>query len=808
MLSALLQDVRYAARALRLSPAFTFAAVMVLAIGIGANTAIFSLVDAALLRPLPFADPARLFVLWEQPPDQARHSVSPLNFVDWSEQNRTFAAMAAISGRQGTLTGAGGEAEKIAGQSVSAAFFEVLGIQPIAGRTFRTDDVRERPNVVILSERLWERRFGRAATLIGRPITIDGEPITVIGIVPASFQFLNESEMWMPWLPKRTPEQRMMHYLRVIGRLKPGVTAAQAQADMNVIAERIAHLSPQTNKDWRVRLDTLRETLVGSDLRVTSYVLAGVVFSVLLMACANIANLLLARGVWRSREVAVRAALGASRARLLWQLLIESLLLASVAGAVGLLLAWLIVRSTPMFLPPDLLPRSVQLVLDARGAIFTIALTLTTAILFGLMPAWQAMRMPLAEILRRAGGRSATGGTGTLRQTLAIVQIAMAVLLASAAGLLVRTLLSLDRVDPGFHAMNVLIMDVGLAENRYPTPARMLQFYQSVERELATLPGVRVASIGNSVPLNGWDIGQPFHIVGDPEPEAARTPAAHYQIVGGRYFAALGIPLQRGRTFTDFDTAASTPVCIVNDAFVREYARGRDPIGLHVEVDAMGMRGPEKAVREIVGVSGQVKVDGLDERKDAIEIYVPITQNPWFWATFVVQTDGDPTAIASAARAAVARVDKDQAVTRIRTMQEVFLQSTAQPRFRAELVGAFAMLALLLAAVGIFGVLAFAVSQRTREFGIRLALGARGSDVLRLVVRSGLKLMLIGIAIGLTASALLTRSLASLLFAVTPLDPLTFAITTITLAAVAVAACAAPALRAARVDPAVTLRQE
>jgi putative ABC transport system permease protein len=629
----------------------------------------------------------------------------------------------------------------------------------------------------------------------------------VIGIVPASFQFLNESEMWMPWLPKRTPEQRVMHYLRVVGRLKPGVTLAQAQADMRGIAEHIARIAPQTNKDWKIRIDTLRETLVGSDLRVTSFVLAGVVLSVLLMACANIANLLLARGFLRARDVAVRAALGASRGRLLRQLLIESLLLASIAGAVGLLLAWVLVRSTPLFLPPDLLPRSVQLVLDTRGAIFTIALTLLTAILFGLMPAWQAMRMPLAEILRRAGGRGATG-IGRLRQTLAIAQIALAVLVASAAGLLVRTLLSLDRVDPGFHATNVLTLDVGLAENRYPTPARMLQFYQNVERELATLPGVRVASIGNSVPLNGWDIGQPFHIVGDPRPEESRTPAAHYQIVGGRYFQALGIPLQRGRTFNDFDTPSSAPVCIVNDAFVRQYARGRDPIGLHVEVNAMGMGGPEKAVREIVGVSRQVKVDALDERKDAIENYVPIAQNPWFWATFVVQTDGDPTAIAPAARAAVSRVDKDQAVTRVRTMQEVFLRSTAQPRFRAELVGTFAMLALLLAAVGIFGVLAFAVSQRTREFGIRMALGARGGDVLRLVLNSGLKLTLIGIAIGLGAAALLTRSLGSLLFAVTPLDPLTFAIATITLATVAIAACAAPALRAARVDPAVTLRQE
>jgi putative ABC transport system permease protein len=808
MLSALLQDLRYAARALRLTPGFTAAAVLVLAIGIGSNAAIFSLVDAALLRPLPFDDPTRLVMLWEKPPDHEMNAVSPLNFADWRDQNHTFSAIAAISGRSGTLTSSSGEAEQITGRSVSPSFFDILGVRPIAGRTFRADEATDQPHVVILSERLWQRRFGGDPGLIGRSITMDGESLTVIGIIPADFQFQADSEMWMPWQPRRTPEQRRMHYLRVVGRLRPGVTLEQARADMAGIADHIATISPETNRQWGVRIDTLRESLVGSDLRVTSAVLAGVVLCVLLMACANVANLLLARGIGRAREVAVRAALGASRLRILRELLIESLLLALVAGVFGLLLAWIIVRSAPLLMPPGTLPRSVLLTLDARGAIFTIALTLVTGVLFGLAPAWQAMHAPLSQVLGASGGRAVAGGAGTLRKALVVVEIALAVLLASGAGLLLRTLISLGQVDPGYHAANVLTMEVGLAESRYPTPERTLQFYQTVERELNALPGVRAAAFGTSVPLGGFDIGQAFHVVGDPPAAPGSALSAHYQIIGTRYFAALGIPLRRGRAFTEADSTTSTPVCIVNDAFVREHLHGRDPIGMRVQVSAMGMKGPVEVVREIVGVSAQVKVEDLGEKQDAVEIYVPVAQNSWFWGTFVVQTAGDPAAVASAAKAVVARVDKNQAVTRVQTMTDVLMRSTAQPRFRAQLVGAFAGLALLLAAVGIFGVLAFAVSQRTREFGIRMALGARASDVLRLVLRSGLTLTLLGVAIGLAASAVLTRGLASLLFAVKPFDPLTFAIAATVLAAVALAACAAPALRAARVDPAIALRQE
>jgi predicted permease len=810
MRSALLQDLRYAGRALRRTPGFTTAAVLVLAIGIGANAAIFSLVDAALLRPLPFAGPERLFMLWERRPDHERNAVSPLNFADWSEQTHTFGSMAAISGRSGTLTDGRGDAEKISGQSVSPNFFDLLGIQPIAGRTFRAEDATatDQPHVVMLSERLWQRRFGGDPTLVGRTITIDGDPLLVVGIVPADFQFLNESEMWTPWLPRRTPEQRRMHYLRVVGRLRPGVSVEQADADMTGIAAQIATIAPATNKDWGVRIETLRESMVGRDLRLTSIALAGVVISVLLMACANVANLLLARGIARAREVAVRAALGASGWRILRQLLIESLLLAIAAGALGLLLAWIIVRGAPLIVPPGTLPRSVLLVLDLRGAIFTVALTLVTAALFGLAPAWQAMRAPVSQVLGASGGRAVAGGAGTLRRTLVIAELAVAVMLASGAGLLVRTLLSLGQVDPGYHAANVLTMEVGLPLSRYQTPERTLPFYDAVQRELAALPGVRAASIGTSVPLAGWDIGQDFHIVGDPPIDSAHARSAHYQMIGTRYFDALGIPLRRGRAFTDADTSRATPVCIVNEAFVRDYTRGRDPIGMRVQVSAMGARGPLAVVREIVGVSAQVKVDGLDEARDAIEIYVPIAQNSWYWGTFVIQTAGDPLAIASAAKGVVTRLDKDQAVTRVRTMEDVLMQSTSQPRFRAQLVGTFAGLALLLAAVGIFGVLAFAVSQRTREFGIRIALGARAIDVLRLVLRNGLGMTVTGVVIGLAASALLTRFFASLLFAVKPLDPLTFTLAAGLLSVVALAACLAPALRAARVDPTIALRQE
>jgi putative ABC transport system permease protein len=449
----------------------------------------------------------------------------------------------------------------------------------------------------------------------------------------------------------------------------------------------------------------------------------------------------------------------------------------------------------------------LRLTMDLRVIGFAAVLALITAALFGLAPAWQASRVPLAGALR-AGGRTATGGGGTFRMTLAAGEIAAAVLLVAGAGLLLRTLTSLDRVDPGFRADHVLTMGVSLPNTRYPLPENALMFYQGLEREIAAIPGVRDVGLGTILPVEGWDIGQGFQVIGQPKVDESQQPAAHYQMVSSGYFRTLGIPLMRGRAFTSDDTAANQPVCIVNQEFARRYLQGRDAIGALVSVQAMAPAGPQPVVRQVVGVSHQVKVEGLAEKENDPEIYVPITQNPWFWAVVAVRTQGDPLSMVPAVKAAVARIDKQEPLTRIRTMDRVLAESVAEPRFRAGLTGAFAAIALALAAVGIFGVLAFSVSQRTREFGIRMALGAQSADVLRMVMRDALKITVAGVAAGLLLAAALTRWLAALLFGVQPHDLVTFVGSAALLAVVALVACAAPALRAARVDPAVALHQE
>jgi putative ABC transport system permease protein len=800
------RDLRYAARSLRRAPGFTAVTVIVLAVGIGANSAMFSLVDATLLRPLPFPQANRLTMLWERSTRFGHNRVAPLNFLDWSEQQHTFASIAAIAGGGRTLTGNGGEAIRIPGQAVTWQFFDVLGIKPVAGTMFSANDAEQRRYAVVIGEHLWRDRFSGDPAVIGQSMMLDGTPYTVVGVAPASFQILYPSDMWTLFVPKRSPEQRQQHYMQVIGRLKPGATIEQARADMTGIADHIGEIAPDTNKGWGVTIEPLRDGIVGADLKTTSLVLAGVVGFVLLMACANVANLLLARGLGRAREIAVRAALGGSRARIVQQLLTESLLLAAIGGGCGVALAWAAVRFAPVVIPARTLPEAVVLAFDSRVATMAFALTLGTALLFGLVPAWQASAAPLAEMA--SGGRGSTRHAGGLRAALVVAEVAAAVLLLSGAGLLVRTLIAINRVDPGFRAANLLTLQVGLPLNRYSTEETLSTFYRSAERELAAIPGVNAAAIGVTLPLDGWDIGQGFTIVGDPPVERSRIPSAHYQIVSPGFFHTLGIELLRGRAFTEQDDERSAAVCIVSEEFVRRFMGGRDPIGMRLSVGTMAYPGtPAFVTREIVGLSRQV-IEQAGEKELPPQIYVPIRQNPWYSASVAVQTAGDPMSFLPQVKAAIARVNKDLPLTRVRTMEEVTAEATSQPRFRAELVGLFAVLALLLAAVGVFGVLAFSVGQRTREFGIRVALGARTSHVLRLVLAGAFKMTAAGVVIGLAASAALTRFLGTLLFAVQPTDPVTFAGTAAMLTLAALVACALPAWRATRVDPAVALRQE
>jgi putative ABC transport system permease protein len=599
----------------------------------------------------------------------------------------------------------------------------------------------------------------------------------------------------------------------MMGRLRPGVTREQAEAALAPMFDRWVastaateqekqHLPKLLIRNGADGLDNLRR-----DYSEPLYILLGMVGLILAIACANIANLLLARATARTREMAVRLSLGAGSGRIIRQLLTESLLLASIGGACGVAVAWVGIRVAPSLIPAGTLPQAIVLSFDARVAVVAGLLTVGTALLFGLVPAWQASSVPLAEATS-SGGRGSTARAGRLRAALVAGEVAAAVLLLTGAGLLVRSLVALNAIDPGFRAERVLTMQVSLPLFRYGGSDKLRSFYQAVEREVAAIPGVASMALGGNLPLDGWDIGQGFAVVGDPPIEPSRMPAAHYQIVGASYFRTLGIDIVRGRAFGEHDTAQAQPVCIVNEEFVRRHLRGREPIGTVVGVQNMAMTGASELVpREIVGVIRQVATEP-GEKERPLEIYVPMAQNPWFSASLSVRTAGDPMSFLPAVKAAIARVDKDQPVTRVRTLEEVAAEATSQPRFRAELVGLFAMLALALASVGIFGVLAFSVGQRSREFGIRVALGARTHDVLRLVLAGALKMTGAGVAIGLVAAALLTRFLSTLLFAVQPIDPATFAGTAAVLAVAALLACALPAWRAARIDPAITLRQE
>ncbi len=800
----LAQDLRFAARLLARSPGFTAVAAIVLALGIGANAAIFSVVDAALLRPLPFHQASELAMLGDLTPEHTHMRATPLTYQDWHDQNTVFSSMAAVSGGPHTLsTGTG--AEQLPGQAVTRDFFQVLDVHPVAGRTFTEEEERTKADVVMIGERMWRTRFAADPKLVGGTLLLDGKPFLVAGVVPADFQILYHSDVWTLQTVKRSPEQRTMHYFQVLGRLKPGVSIEQARSGMAQLAAQIAQVAPIT-KGWGITVEPLRTVLVGSELRATTLVLAGVVGFVLLMACANVANLMLARGAGRAREMAVRASLGAGRGRLVRQLLTESLLLAALGGGAGIALAWLIIRIAPAVIPPDTLPTGVKLALDARVAAFAAVVALSTGVLFGLAPAWQVARTSLAEALRGAG-RGATAGRSRLLGTLAVVEIAIAVVVVAGAGLFLRTLERLGEVNPGFRAPSVLTMHVILPFLRYQTPDRCLNFYNAAQREIENIPGVEKASFGGSLPLMGWDIGQGFQLGSGPH-NSTNSGATHYQIVGARYFETLGIPLEAGRAFSDHDTGSAAPVAIVNHEFVRRYLQGRTVLGTHVRVHAMDPRGPTLVDREIVGVVSQVKVDSLGEPANSVEIYVPITQNPWFSASLAVRTAGNPVAIAPAVKAAIAKVDKDLALTQIQTMDEITYESSARPRFRAQLLAGFGGLALVLSAVGVFGVLAFAVTQRTREFGIRMALGAQVPDVLGIVLSRGLKIAACGVAAGLLGAAAMARSLAGLLFGVQPLDPVAFVTAAAVLGTVALAAAGIPALRAARVDPAIALREE
>jgi putative ABC transport system permease protein len=809
-------DLRFAVRQLRRTPAFTLVTVATLALGIGANSAIFALADATLIRPLPFRDADRLVMIHDRTSTFDRGTVAPYEFAAWSARNRTFESMAAIATNRRTITAADGSGEQILTQTVTVRFFDVFGVRPIAGRTFLAGDDQPGSSVVVLGEGIWRSRFGGDSAIVGRQITIDSQSFTVVGVVPGEFRVLNQSSAWMIRATvSLTGPGGMGYYLRVAGRLKPGATLAAAQADMAAVADGIAREMPDLNKNRSVMLEPLHKGLIGEEVRLTSIVLLGVVGFVLLTCCANVVNLLLARTTVRARELAVRSALGAGNRRIVRLLMTESLVLAAGAGVLGAAAGAAILNVAPSLIPRGVLPVDVTLAFNGRVLAFCAVAAVAVALLFGAAPAWQATRVSLLQAMA-SGGRSSTGSGSRFRTVLATAQVAAAVLLLCGAGLLLRTLDALGRVDPGYRSDEMLTMVVSVpfpnaaapSASPYFTPESRRQFFDAVEQEVRRLPGVRSASWGSALPLDGWWMGMSVQRADElPVPENQRD-GTRYQNVSPAYFSTMGIPILAGRAFTAGDSANAPPVCIVNEEFVRKYSRDRSPVGTRIVIRGVTTAGGPLPVREIVGVVRQVK-----ERPDEVEaqphVYVPIAQDAPWQASLVVQPAAGPaSALTAAVRAAVANVDKGRPVAQVRTMAAIGREATARARFRAVLVATFAGLSLTLAVVGVFGVLAYSVQQRVREFGVRIALGATTANVLRLVFANTARVITAGVLAGLIAAAILGRSIASFLFGVNPLDPVTFGGVAILLALTAALATAVPALRAARVDPIVVLRDE
>ncbi len=795
-------DLRYALRQLLKNPGFAVVAILTLALGIGACTAIFSVVNGVLLRPLDYPQPDRIVTLRETNlPQFPEFAVAPPNYLDWVKQTKSWQCLAAYSGDQVNLTGEG-EPQRLIGVRATAHYFDVYGIKPVLGRMFvPEEDALGKEHVVVLSHAFWQRVFGGKPDVIGRSIQLNGEPYAVIGVAPPHFGEASKVDTWVPMAFKPdeiNADARGGHYLAAIGRLRPETTLAQAKAELELLAAQLARQYPDSNKGWGVTIAPLLDYSV-RDVRTILYTLLGAVGCVLLIACANIANLLLARATARQRELAIRTALGASRRRLVRQLLTESVLLGLAGGAAGIMVArWGL--DLLLALAPSTLPRTSNIHLDASVLIFSLALSLLTGVVFGIAPALLAAQTDVQEGLKQ-GSRGSTDARGRLRGALVVLEVAFALVLLGGAGLLARSFMQLTHVDPGFVSANATVMRLALPEKKYEKPEPQLAFANDLLARLGALPGVQSVGLTQSLPLlSEWVLG--FKIEGRPEVLPADMPSTNYYSVSPEYFRAMGIRLIRGRTFNPHDDAHAPRVAVINETLARQFFPNEDPIGKRILVT----QGPD-AWRQIVGIVADIKQYGVDKETSS-QAYEPFAQAPFRSLNIVLRTTGSPAALAGALRPAVYAIDKDQPVGTIQPLEEILGETIAKQRFAMLLLIVFSAVALVTAAVGIYGVMAYSVVQRTGEFGIRMALGAQRSDVLRLVLSQAGKLVGIGLLLGLGATFLTSRVMGSMLFQTNAHDPVTFALTTLLLTAVALLACFLPARRATRVNPIEALRTE
>ncbi len=817
-MESLIQDLKYAVRMLIKSRSFTAIAILTLALGIGANTALFSVVNGVLLRPLPYAQPDRLVVLSEKSPNFESSSVSYPNFLDWQRSNSVFSSIAAYRSDDFNITGSG-EPERVRVGMISAGFFEILGINPVRGRLFNNNEDRlGGAPVVVISAGLWERKFGSASDIVGKNITMNGDGYTVIGVVPASFRLESTNfgikDVFVPVGQDKDPlfyDRDVHEGMRAIGRLKPGVSLAAAQADMDQIANNLAQTYPNADKGAGIGLVPLKKDIVG-DVEPFLLVLLGAVGFVLLIACVNVANLQLARSTTRAREFAIRSALGASQSRVIRQLLTESILLGLAGGALGL---WLATWGTQAALRtvPETLPRVQDVGLDGRVLVFTLLASIIAGVIFGLAPALKTARPNLQETLKESG-RGASGAKHRAQGVFVVIEMAMALILLVGAGLMIRSLVDLWSVNPGFNPRGVLTFAVSMSPSLGKDAPTSRTAIRQLGETLRNIPGVEaVSSTGGALPMDG-DNEFPFWLDGQPKPanESEMNQSLFY-LPGPGYLKAMGIPLHRGRFFTADDNEHSPDVVVIDESFAREYFPNEDPIGKRIHIGILD------TTPQIIGVVGHVKHWGLDTDGDAkhpivAQAYMPFLQIPnRFWVgppqtEMVLRTQGSPAAIVPAIRQAIEKLNSENVIFEVKSMEEIVADSLAARRFSMILLSVFAALALLLSSIGIYGVISYVVGQRTHEIGIRMALGAQRGDVLRLMLGEGMKMALIGVAIGASAALGLTHIMSKMLFRVSATDPVTFASVAMVLCAVALAACYIPARRAMRVDPIVALRYE